>query len=128
MKSKMDFDGNWHVMPKTILPYIRGYYIRRDRLFTQEVVDLFGLLNQAGIFMYQNIHNYGIVSNTSKEKSMNLESENDKEELSLTISHLEVAFMLLVLGNVCGTIGFLGELIIYRSCKKRLGTVINYTN
>lgn len=120
MKTKTDFANNWHVMSTSIFPYIRAYYVRKNKLFYQEMVEIMGILEQSGLYNYQKRHNFGINNENNAVKNITKKHHAFKEsdEKPLTMGHLQLAFILLLLGYVLATTAFIGEHVVFYSCNK----------
>lgn len=117
MKSKLHFSNHWHVMKTSVLPYIQAFYIRNNKLYYEEILEITRILYQSGIYEFQKRHNFGMenkgIKNRHREGS---HSENDK--MSLTIAHLELAFVILIIGYILCVVSFAVEYIFFYFSKK----------
>ncbi|GLV45138.1 hypothetical protein CBL_20651 [Carabus blaptoides fortunei] len=93
---------SFHVMKESALPTIKGYIIRKDKLYYEEILEVMGWICQAGLDIYWRNRNYEIEDNTSTRKES---FEIDDGYQPINMEHLQPAFILLASGLVLATMG-----------------------
>ncbi|GLV34179.1 hypothetical protein CBL_00109 [Carabus blaptoides fortunei] len=104
---------SFHVMKESALPTIKGYIIRKDKFYYEEILEVMGWICQAGLDIYWRNRNYELEDNTTTRKES---FELDDGYQPINMEHLQPAFILLACGLVLATMVFACEMIV-RPCK-----------
>ncbi|GLV37491.1 hypothetical protein CBL_10544 [Carabus blaptoides fortunei] len=91
---------SFHVMKDSALPTIKGYIIRKDKLYYEEIQEVLGWICQAGLDIYWRNRNYQIEDNTTNRKES---FEIDDGYQPINMEHLQPAFILLACGLILPT-------------------------
>lgn len=117
IKNRPDLNPYFYIMKNSLFPYVRGYYVRPNKILYPEFVETYALIQQAGLYVYWKKFNFGIAKKNKNHTEPDV-TEKESDEQVLTMEHLQLGFLILLLGLTIAFFCFLMELFVFYCCGK----------
>lgn len=107
-----------HVMSESPMPNAVSYNIPNNKLYYEEMLRIFGTIQEAGLHMHWRDYNYYL--DREVVKSNKTATTTTKKNQILTLFHLQSAFFMLILGLSGSLFAFCCELLCFQRKQKQI--------